>query len=298
MSEPVISVVIPTYNRAAFLPDALAGVFAQRDCPSFEVIVVDDGSTDGTRASLAALPSPVRTVVLPENRGIAVARAAGVAEARGRLLAFHDSDDEMLPGRLGVLAAYLEQRPEVGAVCANGEVESPEGRLVGPVVSHDHARRLDGRRIGAREILRDGLPFFLQAVLVRRDVFDRAGGIDTDLDWHADWEIGCRLALIAPLVFLDRPVFRYRQHAGSLTADRVRMREGFVTAIRKLRASRPELVAAVGEEWLRRREARHLYRLARARWRAHDRARARAAIGEALALVPHSLRYRWLSWRM
>jgi glycosyltransferase involved in cell wall biosynthesis len=295
---PIVSVVIPTYNRARFLPEVLEAVFAQRDCPSFEVILVDDGSTDDTAAVVGRLPHPVAIVTLPRNTGVAAARQAGVARARGTLLAFHDSDDLMLPGRLGVLAAYLAAHPEVGTVLGNGEVERPDGTIADRVVPAEVAARLDGRTVGVRDILREGLPVYLQAALIRRAIFDAAGGIDTALDWHADMELGCRLALTAPLVFLDRPLFRYRLHGDNVTSDRLRLREGFVTAIRRLRARRPEVLDAVGERWLREREARHLYRIARARWGAGDRDGARTAIGDAVVLEPRSLRYRWLAWRL
>jgi glycosyltransferase involved in cell wall biosynthesis len=294
---PSISVVIPTYNRARFITDALDGVYAQRDCPTFEVVVVDDGSADDTATVVRAHPHAPRLVHLERNVGVAAARDAGVRHARGALVAFHDSDDIMLPGRLGHLAAYLDAHPDVGAVFANGEVETADGSPGGPIVPREVARRLHERRVDARDILREGVPFFPQATLVRRAVLDAAGGIDTTLDWHADWEIACRLALVAPVVFLDRCVFRYRLHGGNVSGDRLRLREGFVTAIRRLRAHRPEVVAAVGATWLRRREARHLYQIARAHLGSGDRERARAAIGEALALEPASLRYRWLRWR-
>src|SRR5207253_1832127 len=104
---PVVSVVIPTYNRARFLPDVLDSVFAQRDCPPFEVVVVDDGSTDDTVAFLRGVRHPIELVTLPRNAGLAVARQGGVTHARGSLIAFHDSDDLMLGGRLGILADYL-----------------------------------------------------------------------------------------------------------------------------------------------------------------------------------------------
>jgi len=295
---PVISVVIPTYNRAPFLREVLDSVFAQRDCPPFEVVLVDDASTDDTAAVLAALPEPVEVVRLRRNGGVAAARQAGVARARGTLLAFHDSDDLMLPGRLARLADYLAEHPEVGAVVADGETESETGAPQGRVVPPALATRLAGRRVGVREILRDGLPVYLQSALIRRVVFEEAGGIDATLDRHADLEMVSRLSLAAPLVFLNEPVFRYRLHGANQTRNRLRLREGLVVVMRRLRTRRPEALALVGRGWFRRRESRHLYRIARTRWRAGDAERARLAIREALGLAPASLRCRWLAWRI
>src|SRR5215813_12567365 len=121
-AAPAVSVVIPTFNRAHLLPEVLDSVLAQRECPSFEVVVVDDASTDGTAAVLAGCPG-VRRVCHARNRGVAHARHTGVEHARGALLAFHDSDDLMLPGRLGSLARFLEEHPGVDAVYANGLVD-------------------------------------------------------------------------------------------------------------------------------------------------------------------------------
>jgi glycosyltransferase involved in cell wall biosynthesis len=295
---PVVSVILPTYNRARFLPQALEGILAQRDCPPFEVVVVDDGSTDNTVAVVRSHQGPVRLLILERNRGLAAARQAGVQEARGTLLAFHDSDDLMLPGRLGLLASYLERHPEVGTVFASGEVESVDGTIGGRVVPASLALRLHGRTVSVRDIVRGGLPIYLQAALVRRRVFEAAGGIDVDLDWHADMELGCRLALQAPAVFLDLPVFRYRLHAENITRDRLRLREGFATVLRRIRERNPEAVHMLGARWLRRREARHLYRLSRERWRRGERDPARAAIRRAIDLRPWSLPLRWLSWQM
>jgi len=119
---PIISVVLPTFNRAHLLGPALDSVLAQRDCPAYELVVADDGSTDATPSLLARYGSALRVVRLECNGGVARARAAGVDQARGSLLAFHDSDDLMLPGRLGKLATFLAARPDVDAVFGNGIV--------------------------------------------------------------------------------------------------------------------------------------------------------------------------------
>jgi GT2 family glycosyltransferase len=292
---PLTSVIIPTYNRARFLPDVLASVFAQRGNGPYEVIVVDDASSDDTAAVLQSLGPGLRCIRHERNQGVAAARATGAGAARGRFLAFHDSDDHMLPDRLATLERYLASDPDVGAVFANGVIESDDGPA-GTVVPSALAAQLDGRRFGVREILRDQLPVFLQTALIRREVFEAVGGIDTSLDRHADLHLACRLALSAPTVFLDQPMFRYSLHGTNQTANRLRLREGLAVVMRRLRASNPEVLATVGPAWYRRREARHHYRIARAHFRAGRRDQAHGAIREAVALAPTSLRYRWYQW--
>ncbi len=298
---PVISVILPTFNRAHHLSAALDSVLAQRACPPFEVVVVDDGSTDGTAALLARHDAALRPLRLPRNRGVACARQAGVDHARGALLAFHDSDDLMMPDRLARLASFLERHPEVDAVFANGLVEGDGAQPEpGALVPRGLARCLDGRPFGIREVIRDGLPVFLQAALIRRRAFDAAGGIDVSLARHADLELACRLTLTGRTVFLDVPVVRYRLHAGNQSRDRLKLREGMVAVMRRLRARYPEALAQLGPAWFRRREREHLYRIAWRHWmRAWLEARPRellaagAALRQALGLELRELPVRW-----
>src|SRR5439155_1467638 len=113
------------YNRAHVLGESLASVLAERDV-DLEVVVVDDGSTDDTAAVLAGLGDRrVRPVVRP-HAGIAAARNAGLAAARAPYVAFHDSDDVVLPGRLAVPLAFLGAHPEVDLVIQNGRMLPPE----------------------------------------------------------------------------------------------------------------------------------------------------------------------------
>src|SRR5207237_517202 len=125
------------------LPAAPDSVFAQTDCPPFEVVLVDDASTDDTAAVVAAARHPIVYVRHERNRGVAQARQTGVERSRAPLLAFHDSDDMMLPGRLGELARYLDAHPDVGAVFSNGIVW-PDGHPPSTVVPPELAASLDG----------------------------------------------------------------------------------------------------------------------------------------------------------
>jgi glycosyltransferase involved in cell wall biosynthesis len=298
--SPVISVILPTFNRARLLEGALDSVLAQRECPAFEVVVTDDGSTDDTARLLSRYGPALRVVRRAQNGGVAVARAAGVARARGTLLAFHDSDDLMLPGRLGRLADFLFGHPDVDAVFANGVVDADGARAGATVVPRPLAQCLDGRRFGVREIVRDGLPVFLQAALVRRRAFDTAGGIDVTLARHADLDLACRLALSGRAVFLDVPVFRYRLHGENQTRDRLKLREGMVAVMRRLRERHPHAVTQLDPTWFRRRERRHLYRIAWRHWmsawvdvRPRELLAAGDALRQALGLEVRHLPDRW-----
>jgi alpha-1,6-rhamnosyltransferase len=282
---PAISVIIPTFNRAQLLPAVLDSVQAQRDCPTFEVVVVDDASTDSTPDVLSARGGGLRVVRLAENGGVARARQAGVERARGALLGFHDSDDLMLAGRLGRLASFLDEHPEVDAVFANGLVEGDGVPPDTAVVPESLARRLDGQRIGVRDVVRHRLPVFLQASLIRRRAYDAAGGIDPTLARHADLELACRLALTGRALFLDLPVFRYRLHAENQSRDRLKLRHGMVEVLGRLRERHPEALAQLGVTWVRRRERRHLLRIAWRHWMAawlEARPRELVAAGAAL----------------
>jgi len=297
---PIISVVLPTFNRAHLLRPALDSVLAQRDCPPYELVVADDGSTDATPSLLARYGSALRVVRLECNGGVARARAAGVDQARGSLLAFHDSDDLMLPGRLGKLAAFLAARPDVDAVFGNGIVARDGVGHGATVVSRPLAQRLDGRLFGVREVVRDGLPVFLQAALIRRRAFDDAGGIDVTLRRHADLDLACRLALAGRAVFLDLPVFRYRLHGENQTRDRLKLREGMVAVMQGLRDRHPEVLAQLGPRWFGRRERRHLYRIAWRHWmsawlerRPRELVAAGGALCRALGLELRDLPSRW-----
>ena len=111
MADPLVSIIVPTFNRARLLGEALDGIAAQtfRD---YEIIVVDDGSTDETPTIIAARPEPIRRLWQP-NQGPASARNYGLSEARGTLVAFLDSDDVWMPGYLQACVELINPRPEL-----------------------------------------------------------------------------------------------------------------------------------------------------------------------------------------
>jgi glycosyltransferase involved in cell wall biosynthesis len=297
---PDVSVVLPTYNRAHLLGASLESLLAEEGV-ALEVVVVDDGSTDDTRARVAAVGDPrVRLVVRP-HAGIAAARNAGIAVARGAYVAFHDSDDVALPGRLAVPVDYLRVHPEVGVVIQNGRMlppedapDEPEVPWVAPAV----ARALVGRPIGWREVFRWNLGQ-LQGMTFRRAALDAAGPLDESLRILDDLDLVLRVTVSSPAVFLDVPAFAYRRHPAGIARDRGTVREESIRVADKLVREHPAVLEALGRAAFARRQARRYERLAVLRARAGDRIGARAALAEARRLRPGNLRYRlrslWLA---
>jgi glycosyltransferase involved in cell wall biosynthesis len=281
-----VSVVIPTFNRARYLPDAIESVRGQLG-PTDELIVVDDGSTDETPQLLAAYGDGVRVVRTP-NGGLGAARNAGIAAAANEWIAFHDSDDVARPTRLAVQRAWIARRPDVDAVLCNGELMDRPGVFV---VSAPHARRHRGRLVGV-EGLFDGFPLYFQGALVRRSAFGRAGAFDTSLRVHTDLDLGYRLLHVARALFVDVPVFAYRWHGANLTADRLAGRQELARILAGLLAGAPEICATIGRRRVAVRLARHYFRLARTFVASGRSTDAASAVASAKRLRP--LRYRLL----
>ena len=238
---PTVSVVIPTYQRRILVEDAVRSVLAQtyRD---FELIVVDDGSADGTGEALAALGSDLRYHWQP-NRGVAAARNAGVGLARGSIVAFLDSDDRWFPDHLAVLTKTFARRPRAGLVST-----SPRHRAEGSASPH-HA------------VLLDPLPACLygnpvgwpSSIAVRSADFMAVGGFDEELTVGEGSELWARLAFRAPFALLERRTIVKRQTAGGLV-ERWRDSGAFIDAFEitaRRGAERLETLTGTAAERLR-----------------------------------------------
>jgi glycosyltransferase involved in cell wall biosynthesis len=195
--SPLVSVIIPTYNRDAMVSEAVASVFEQT-FKDFELIVVDDGSTDGTASLLSRFGSSLRPLQ-QEHRGVSAARNRGVAEARGELIAFLDSDDLWLPEKLAVQVSYLRTFPRA-ALCHTEEIWLRRGRRVNPRRRHAKAAGKDFVRL-----LRESL-ISPSAVLIRRPVLEEAGGFDESLPACEDYALWLKLARTHEIHLIDRPL--------------------------------------------------------------------------------------------
>jgi glycosyltransferase involved in cell wall biosynthesis len=205
MSAPLISVVIPAYNSAAFLAETLASVFAQDHRP-LEVILVDDGSTDETLAIAQAWMPEVRTM-RQENAGPGAARNRGIEMARGEFIAFIDADDLWPAGKLARQLRLLQSRPDLDLVLGLVQLDYQGSAKTGTL------RFRDARQTVAF--------FSFGAALFRRECFERAGLLSVDLNdtEDADWFLRARDAGLAWLV-LDEVALIYRRHGTNMTEHR------------------------------------------------------------------------------
>lgn len=217
---PLVSVIIPTYNRAGLVTEAVASVAAQT-FQDFEILVVDDGSTDATSKVLAPLKG-VRVLHHGCRRGVAAARNLGAAEARGEWLAFLDSDDLWLPEKLARQMAFLEERPGL-LLCQTDETWVRHGVRVNKPASH--------RKVAGRIFLPSLKRCMVSpsAVVLHRQLFADHGGFDKDLPAAEDYDLWLRLCWRYEVGLVDEAlVIKRGGHADQLSAqwgiDRFRIR--------------------------------------------------------------------------
>jgi glycosyltransferase involved in cell wall biosynthesis len=195
---PLVSVIIPTYNRAGLVTEAVASVLGQtfRD---FELLVVDDGSSDGTAAALARFGDRLAVLRSPSRRGVSAARNAGIAAARGQWLAFLDSDDLWLPDKLAKQTAYLAQHPEI-LLCQTEEIWVRRGVRVNPPDSH--------RKVGGNIFLKSLERCLVSpsAVMLHRRLLEEHGGFDENLPAAEDYDLWLRLGWRYEVGLLPEPL--------------------------------------------------------------------------------------------
>lgn len=209
--RPRVSVIVAAYNGAHFLPAAIASLSAQTEA-DFEIVVVDDGSTDNTRAVLAAIPEPrLRIVHAAANGGPAVARTLALSHARGIFVAGLDQDDLCRPDRLARQLAFLEAHPDVVLVASAAE---PFGD--GAVPPDIHAGLSAPDAIDWRLCL--GNPLVWSSVMMRGDAARALVPFQRDAVRCAeDFDLYHRIRAFGRITRLPEPLVRYRHHAGGLS---------------------------------------------------------------------------------
>lgn len=220
IATPLVSVVIPAYNCSAYIAMAVQSALDQ-DYPNKEIIVVDDGSTDGTAAVLAGFGDHIIVIRQP-NSGVASARNQGMRKARGELIALLDADDLWLPGKLRKQVEYLCVHPELGAVYSAWREWRPDtnGEFTVPQVGREERERagIEPQDSGwiYNQLLLDCI-IHTTTLMLRRNIMVQVGEFDHALRRGQDYDYWFRLSRLTPVHKLNAVLSLYRIHPESIT---------------------------------------------------------------------------------
>ena len=206
---PEVSVIIPAYNSARYVTDAVDSVLAQT-FKDFEVLVIDDGSTDDTESVMRRYGSQVR-YIRQQNGGVSVARNRGIRESRGRYVAFLDADDTWYAHKLERQLAAIEKQADYRVCYSAFTVVDSDLMPLGITRSDRSASALDDL------LTRGNVVGSICTVICERSLLTEAGDFDSALSQCADWDMWVRLAAITDFLYLDEPLVTYRQHNSNMS---------------------------------------------------------------------------------
>jgi glycosyltransferase involved in cell wall biosynthesis len=232
-SAPLVSVVMPAYNVGWCVRRAVDSALAQ-DYGHREVIVVNDGSTDGTKAELETYGRAI-TLIDQSNRGMSAARNAGIRRAHGTYVAFLDADDQWLPQKLSRQVELMESRPEIGFCSTAARVEDAEGRLLNLWRCANGSTDILTTLFAENATIAGGC----SAVMVRMPLFDRVGLFDEHLGGFEDPDLWLRLAAVSGYACLDETLAVILRREKSVSRNLDKMRAATLTSLHKNRALLP-----------------------------------------------------------
>jgi glycosyltransferase involved in cell wall biosynthesis len=231
MPAPAVSVMMPVYNTERYLAEAVESILAQTFA-DFELIVIDDGSTDGSGAILeryAARDGRIRPTRRP-GRGTTPTRNEILAQARGEFCAVMDSDDVALPGRLERQVAYLRAHPECVAVGSRVLLIDPDGAPLRTMVRHMTHEEIDAVHMGGAT----GSAICHPTTMLRRAALEAVGGYRDEYDLAEDYDLYLRLAEVGRLANLPEVLLKYRRHPQAAGHARLTQQRQFMSlAIRQ-----------------------------------------------------------------
>jgi glycosyltransferase involved in cell wall biosynthesis len=214
-SIPVVSVVIPTYNSAALLREAIQSVLSQTYA-DFEVVVVDDGSTDNTESVVHSFGDQV-CYVKQQNQGAGAARNHGIKRSRGEYVAFLDADDLWLPGKLGEQIPFLDRDPELGLVYSDWSVVPEQGEA-----QPSYLRNLPAAAgYVFNELVQCGF-ILTSGTIVRRSCLEDVGFFDETLSIAQDYDLWLRICYRWKIALVNKPLVIKRNRDGNLSSNLIK----------------------------------------------------------------------------
>lgn len=268
---PLVSVIIPAFNSAQYLADAVESVFAQTYSP-VECIVIDDGSTDYTNDLLKELLKvhPGLKTVRKTNGGLSSARNMGMRESIGDFISFLDADDVILPHKIERQVAFLIAHPDVGIVYGDTLVATEDLRAEAMYTAEMPPELEPIDALCYRNWFGAMVP------LIRRTVTDCVGEFDEELASAEDWDYWIRCAKVARMSYLAGAVSLYRQHTDQMHQDYFRMRRACIQVATKRFGDDPNRLrgALAAIQWT---HAKHL-------WSRHERTATAFALAKFAAM--------------
>jgi glycosyltransferase involved in cell wall biosynthesis len=239
---PLVSVVIPAHNAGPYLRETLESVTRQETAFPFEIVLIDDGSTDDTLAQARTFEE-VR-IVRESGRGPSAARNRGIAEARGEYVAFLDADDLWPPEKLATQVAIFQSHPELGLVVGDCRIFTDAGSR--PRTQFEE-QGLDTEFFGGDVVIEDPYARLFRvnfvptgAAVVRRTCLEKAGLFDESRRYVEDLDLWFRIALHCKIGYTRRICELKREHAGGLSANRERMTLAFIDVLAAQATNHPE----------------------------------------------------------
>ena len=277
---PQVSVIIPVYNRESLIKRAVESVLAQEDC-DFECIVVNDGSSDGTREVLDSYGDRI-VAVHQENAGRSAARNAGIEKARGSFVAFLDSDDTWKSQKLAKQLAWHEAHPDCAMSGHGIDIVHEDGRV------ESQPPRCDLNRLATEpyEAVMDHFAFFPSVVMAKREMVLEIGSFATDYHGAEDLDFALKIALRAPLGVFEDCLTSMYQHGGQ-TGKKQLARENVRVLTKHLEIFGDRFDEGLSGR-LRRKVARYKISIAK---RSESREESQTLLREALELDP-SLKFK------
>jgi glycosyltransferase involved in cell wall biosynthesis len=296
MNQPKVTVLMPAYNAGKYIAEAIRSVLEQ-EYTDFELLIVEDGSTDDTRGVIRSFSDDRIRVLEQENKGISAALNAGLAEARGVYIARFDADDSCLPQRLGRQTAFLDENPEYVLTGSEVEYMAEDGEHLFNYrcVAYSHEQIV--------KAMEQICPFIHSSVMFRKEVVLAAGGYPPDAHTFEDYLLWVKLRGAGKFHNLPEILIRVRYNPASVTIDekwrgrrfgnvkRKIIRAGFATKVQG-----DELLAIIKEQDTRRIKEGSYHALCGKKFLAdnYQPAKARRHIVRAIRLHP----FRWDNYAM
>jgi glycosyltransferase involved in cell wall biosynthesis len=243
-NDPLVSVVIAAFNMGQYLPLAVSSVLNQ-SYRNFEVIIVDDGSTDTTREAMTKFEDDPKIKLFHQsNQGQASAKNRGIMEASGDFIAFLDADDLWMPNKLERQLPCFDISKDVGVVYTNVSTIDEEGSIISTPNMKYYSGKISGR------LLVDNFVTGM-ASIVRRECFNTVGLFDETFPMGIDYDLWLRISVKYEFFYLDEVTYLYRQWAGQMSHNYKKRLEYAIKIMNSFLERHPKLVdkATVDEAW-------------------------------------------------